>query len=192
MPYMSTIEESHAFASDNIPLKEKGLLHTNQSITRFFFQKCKRKCLKEDCQFTTYITHTNFNKMQAVQEKCLEGTGTNCSLYESNEIPLNYSSHAIRVDNKIVTRTETQVAIPLVSFFTEILSTFGFWLGLSVSGFARIVRQTWAEVMVLGDKIKIKQRLKPNERPVHQQFNLRRQSVVILVQRSNTNVRKRH
>ena len=194
--FKSVIEESYAFASDNIPLKEVGVEITNQSITRFLFSGCERKCLEKDCELGIYLLegHEVDEPEETLQEMCFNGAGStrNCSLYGSNERLLDHSSCTISSANKIKTRTETQAAIPLIQCLTEIMSTFGFWLGLLVSGSVMCVKKIGAQAISVRHKVQFRQRLTENLRPIHQQRKLLNQTITILQNRRNSNVRTRH
>ena len=193
--FNSVIEESYAFPSDNTPLKEVEAEITNQSITRFLYDQCEQKCLKQDCELGTYLLywHALNNPEKALQEECSSGIGStiNCSLYNSNGRPIKHSSCTISTYGKIETRTETQAAIPLVQCLTEIMSTFGFWLGLSVSGSVICVKNIWTQAISVRREIQSKQRLTQNLRPIHQ-LNLMRQTITVLQKRRNSNFRTRH
>ena len=125
--YKSTILETHAVASDNVPLKGfQGI--TNPTTLRFFEQQCEKECLQRDCQYMTYLINTKHYEYSSLtktklESRCFRGSHTNYLLYDSE--PLNDSAHITRVDEKVVTRTETQLGIPLVSF----LKTFDILVG---------------------------------------------------------------
>ena len=194
--FNSVIEESYAFPSDNTPLKEVEAEITNQSITRFLYDQCEQKCLEKDCQLGTYLLewHEVDKPEKTLQEMCFNGIGStkNCSLYDFNETPLEHSACTFSVARNIVSRTETQVAIPLVQFLTEIFSTFGFWLGLSVSGSVICVKRIGAQATSVRYKIQRRQRPTKNLGSIHQQLILIRQTITMLHKRRDSDVRTRH
>ena len=57
------------------------------------------------------------------------------------------------------TRTESQPVIPLITFVTEVYSTFGFWLGFSVSDFFHLAKKIWQKVKIARDKLRSRERL---------------------------------
>ena len=69
------------------------------------------------------------------------------------------SSLNILVSTLPFTRTESQPAIPLITFVTGVLSTFGFWLGLSVSDFFHFAKNIWHKVQVAKDELHSRRRL---------------------------------
>ena len=195
--FKSIIEESHAFPSDNIALASASvgtaLLH-NQ-ISRFFGEQCAKICPQKDCRYVTHFSRNfpNSEQMVNLQTKCSEVTGSarNCSIYDSNQLRQNHSSFMLRVkDDRLWTRTQSQAAYPLVSFLTEAFSTFGFWLGFSVSGTFFFFRQTWMEAKNLRNKMKARQRLAPNLRLTQPQFAFIRQVITMLKQREYSDFRR--
>jgi hypothetical protein len=185
--FKSIIETSYAFSTDNIPLQEIASQADKYAILRPFDEDCEDECPETDCRYVTYTrTIASYsNQTKLLQQKCTFATGSkeNCSLYNSNAKPLEHSSLSYIIGPEIVTRTESQVAYPLISFLTEVLATFGIWLGLSVSGSVVFMRQTWTKARKLKNESHARQRLNPNERPILEQLNLSRQPVIILPQR---------
>ena len=69
------------------------------------------------------------------------------------------SSLNIFVSTLPFTQTESRPAIPLITFVTGLLSTFGFWLGFSVSDFFHFAKNIWHQVQVGKDKLHSRGRL---------------------------------
>ena len=136
--YNALLEDSHAFESDNMFFNESQYPWTNQSIVQFFTGQCRTDCEEKDCQSVAY------HKQDAV------------SLTKEN-----FTSQFFVPAHHVITFTKTQPAIPLVSFLTELLSTFGFWMGLSVTGSLRFVRKTFSKVTSFRHERKSRQRLTP-------------------------------
>ena len=144
--------ESHGFASD-------GLYTRGNIDSGVITQECKRNCWQKECVSITY-TYEKIKEQNLVKSRgrnCTKSTGSNCP---EGEYDLRKESDLIvSIPYKASTRTELQPAMSLVSFVTAVLSTFGFWMGLSVSGAAIFMRQTWTEALNLGNKIRSRQRL---------------------------------
>ena len=155
--------ESHAFASDDLYLR------LDRNYTGDITLQCKLDCLQKECHYFAY-THEYIkeqNLVKSVGRNCTKSTGSSCP---EGEYDLRKESDVIlSIPHKAFTRTEVQPAISLVSFMTAVLSTFGFWMGLSVSGAALFVRRTWNEALNLRHKIRPKQRL-ATQRPVNQRI----------------------
>ena len=144
--------ESHAFASDDLYIR--GNINGGV-ITR----ECTRDCWQKECYSITYTSEKmkEQNLVKSRGRNCTKSVGSSCP---KGEYDLGKESDLIvSIPQKPFTRTELQPAISLVSFVTAVLSTFGFWMGLSVSGAALLVRQTWIEALNLVGKIRAKQRL---------------------------------
>ena len=187
--FRSIIDQSHAFASDNIPLAEASvgdsLLHIK--IARYFTEQCENICSQSDCRYVTHLLLERWflEEMQTLKTECslVTGSARNCSIYDSNELRHNHSSFTLRVDDKLWTRTETKVAYPLISFLTEIFATLGFWLSFSVSGIVVFLRRTLTEAKSFRNKMKATQRLAPNRRLTQPQPAIISQVNKILQQR---------
>ena len=156
-------EESYAFQSDTTYLQTAP--KDNESLFQDILEHCKRSCFQRECQSLVYIQseidRTNLtspyvycswsNKSKSLQSVCEEQDKLRKSCI-----------YTLLADGKPGTRTETQPAIPLVSFLTGLFSTFGFWLGLSVFGSANFIQ-------ILRNKIRKKKKIKPRT----QQNNVR-------------------
>ena len=134
--YNALLEDSHAFESDNMFFNQSQYPWTNRPTVRFFIRQCMKDCKKIDCRSLTYHREN--------------------SVYSTN---LGYSEQYIFMAYNVVTFTKTQPAIPLVSFLTELFSTFGFWMGLSVTGSLMFFRRTWTKVTSFTHERKARQRL---------------------------------
>ena len=181
--------DSHGFQSDNIFLS-----HLPYANTSFFIitQQCKRECLERDCHLVTYLHETKDSNRELI------GLNAKCSQYASEGVSDrclgNLSEHFISPANQVVTRTESQAAIPFISYLTSVFSTCGFWLGLSVSGSALLIKQTWAKAMNLKDKTMPKQRQRSRHQhliPLQQRLSFLVQSIVQSQQKGNLNVRRK-
>ena len=208
--WKSIIPESHAFETDMIPLREEGPSSNKSDIrTTFASRTCRIECGNRDCQSVTFLvddkgTETNGSLIDmkttyvmTVNPQSLDVPEEFFQLIE--RAPDNLCGQEICPGDKVVTRTETQACISLISFLTSAFSTFGFWLGWSVSSLIHFVKESWANIMN-------RQRFQDSMQ-IHRQFNLlsqqlnlinqrlnclkRRQSIVMLQQRSNSNVRHR-
>ena len=209
--WKSIIPESHAFQTDMIPLREEGL-SSNKSDIRTFFASgtCKIECGNRDCQSVTFLVEdkeTKNNDSLIGMKTTYAGT-VNRNFFElSGEeylrvlytSPDNLCGQEICPAEQVVTRIETQESISLITFLTSAFSTFGFWLGWSVSGSVLFVKESWTKVM---NRQRFQNRIQINRQfnLLSQQLNLtnqrlnclkRRPSIVMVQQRSNSNVRYR-
>ena len=75
-----------------------------------FQNLCEKQCAQPDCQSILHVVNN---------------IGYSNSPW--TEILMRHSMNPVTV-------TVTQAAVPLISFLTNLCSTFGFWLGLSVMG----------------------------------------------------------
>ena len=144
--YKALVEDSHAFESDNMFFNRSQYPWTSRSTVRFFIRQCMEDCKEIDCRSLTY------HKEDTIYSR-----------------DLGYSEQYIFMAYNIVTFTKTQPAIPLVSFLTELFSTFGFWMGLSVTGSLAFVRRTWTKVTRLAHQNKSEQRL-ALQKPIDQRI----------------------
>ena len=172
--------QSHGFASDDLHMRR------NANYTADITRECKQDCLQKECHSFKYT----FEKL--LESNLVKWVGRNC--YKSNRSTCSKGDTDYRKKSELVvssplnpfTRIEIQPAISLVSFVTAVLSTFGFWMGLSVSGAAIFVRKTWNEALNLRHKIRPKQRLATqhpvNQRIINNSFHRR----INLIRQSNT------
>ena len=176
--------KSHAFASDDLYTR----LDTQDTgdITR----ECKLNCLQRECHSFTYIFETlkEANLVQLIGRNCVNSNGSTCP--EGDNDLRKESDLYVSSPQKPFTRTEIQPATPLVSFMTAVLSTFGFWMGLSVSRIAEFVAKTWTKAWNYRDKIRSRQGI-ASQRPVNQRitinlFDRRMNSTTQLNTRSET------
>ena len=154
---------SHAFASDN--LRIRYFTNSTADITR----ECNLDCWQKECHSFTYIYEKikEENLVNYAGRNCLKSNGSACP---EGDIDLRKESKLIvSTPHRPFFTTEIQPAIPLVSFVTAVLSTFGFWIGLSVSGTALFLKQAWTQAMNFRNKIKSRQRL-GIKRPVNQRI----------------------
>ena len=131
--------ESHAFSVDDLHLGIKGDTNYTQDI----FQECKLHCKEIECQSITYDYELlkSQDLVNFLEQTCLGSTESTCS---EEEVDLRkISVVSIKIAPLPFTRTESQPAIPLITFLTGVLSTFGFWLGLSVSDFFHFAENIW-------------------------------------------------
>ena len=114
---------SYAFSNDKVALEELIPLPVNPQT---LMQQCNKECLQNDCRSFTYLVDNLDSPVETPQTECEKFMKnlTNCQV--------NFSVHNIGVLKQVFTGIQTQAAIPLISFLTGLLSTFGFWLGLSV------------------------------------------------------------
>ena len=99
---------SYAFLSDSYPIRQ--IPFRNESERESLIEHCERKCWHKDCLLTLFNPGTMLNSR-------------------------THQSLAMAVANKSPsTRTEAQQAIPFIVFMTNVLSTFGIWLGVSLLG----------------------------------------------------------
>ena len=159
--YKALVEDCHAFQSEDMFLLESEYPTNNRSIVRHFIRMCKKDCEERDCRSVTY--HTNdksfYQASNFFRKKCLVLTQNTSLCFEYRK----YSEQFICPAYNVITFTETQPAIPLVSFLTELFSTFGFWMGLSVTGCLIFVRDTWIKVTSFTNEMKSRQRLTPRQ-----------------------------
>ena len=134
--YNAILEDTHAFQSDNMFFNQSQYPWTDQSIVNFFSGQCGADCEEKDCQSVTYH-----------KEELVHSTAQ------------IFTDQLFLPAHNVITFTETQPAIPLVSFLTELFSTFGFWMGLSVTGSLAFVRDTWTKITRLVHEKKSRQRL---------------------------------
>ena len=143
--------KSHAFASDDLYTR----LDTQDTadITR----ECKLNCCQKECHSFTYIFETlkEANLVQLIGRNCVNSNGSTCP--EGDNDLRKESDLIVKSPQKPFTRTEIQPAISLISFVTAVLSTFGFWMGLSVSRIAEFVAKTWTKAWNYRDKIRSRQ-----------------------------------
>ena len=134
--YNAILEDSHAFESDNMFFNQSQYPWTDESTVRFFARECKTECQERDCRSITYLKEDTIARQS-----------------------LKYSEQYFCLTYSIITFTETQAAFPLVSFLTELLSTFGIWMGLSVTASLTFFRRTWTKVTSFRLERKARQRL---------------------------------
>ena len=157
--------QSHAFPCDDLHLRR------NTNYTADITQECKLDCWQKECHSLTYT----FEKLK--EENLVNYVGRNCRKSNGSTCPdgdadlRKESDFTVSSPHKPFTRTEIQPAIPLVSFVTAVLSTFGFWMGLSVSGAVIFVRRTWTKALNFGGKIRSRQTL-ATQRPVNQRITI--------------------
>ena len=142
--YKALLEDSHVFESDNMFFNQSQYPWTDESIVHFFVRKCKTECQERDCRSVTY------HKEDTTARKSLK-----------------YSEQHFSPAYNVITFTETQPAFPFVSFLTELLSTFGIWMGLSVTSSVIFVKRTWTKITSFAHQRKSRQRLTPRQ-PIHQ------------------------
>ena len=150
--YNALLEDTHAFESDNMFFNQSQYRWTERSIVRFFYRQCMKDCVERDCRSVTYHKEDTVNAENQT-----------------------YSAQYIFLEYNVVTFTEAQPAFPLVSFLTELFSTFGFWMGLSVTGSLAFVRDTWIKLTNFRHEIQSRQRLIARQL-MHQRLNLTRQT----------------
>ena len=106
---------SHAFLSDSYPIRQEPF--RNESERESLNDHCERKCWHKDCSLTL------FNPGTMVYSRA-------------------HQSSVMTVANKSPsTRTEAQQAVPFIVFMTNVLSTFGIWLGVSLLGSGREIKR---------------------------------------------------
>ena len=140
--------QSHAFHFDDLHLGIQG----DTNYTHDIFQECKLHCKQIECHSITYDYEllSSRNLVNFLGQTCSYSTGPICP---EGEIDLRkLSSLSINEAPLPFTRTESQPAIPLITFVTGVLSTFGFWLGLSVSDSFHVFKNVWNKVQVARDK----------------------------------------
>ena len=166
--YKALVEDCHAFQSEDMFLLESEYPTNNQSIVRYFIRLCKKYCEERDCRTVTYHTDDDsfYQASNFFSKKCFVVTQNTSLCFEYRK----YSEQFISPSYNVITFTETQPAIPLVSFLTELFSTFGFWMGLSVTGSLIFVRDTWIKVTGFTHQIKSRQRL-TLQKPIDEQLN---------------------
>ena len=208
--WKSIIPKSHALQTDMIPLRDAFSSNEGDLRTTFASRTCRLECENRDCQSVTFLvddkeTETN-ESLYFMRATYVAAVNPNLFDLPTEELlkildtsPGNLCGQAICPANQVVTRTETQASIPLISFLTSVFSTFGIWLGLSISSSILFVKETWTKVK--------NRRQFQIPTPIHRQINLlsqqfnlfhqrlnplrRRQRVVMLQPRSNSNVRHR-
>ena len=139
-------EQIYAFESDNLYLRSmevsKGYILT-ESMPADIIDECQKTCLRKECRSVSHI------HIEKEQKRLPSQLGDACSLNDTRSICMDQqrleklSRYVLFLQDNPGTRTETQAAIPLVSFLTGLFSTFGFWLGLSVFGSANFIEILW-------------------------------------------------
>ena len=144
--------KSHAFESDDF------YTELDATYTSDITQECKLDCWQKECHSLTYTFEKlkEQNLVKLTGRNCYNSKGSTCS--EGDDLRKE-SDLIVNAPLKPFTRTEIQPAMSLVSFVTAVLSTFGFWMGLSVSRIAEFVTQTWKKAWNYRDKIRSTQRL---------------------------------
>ena len=211
--WKSIIPESHAFQTDMIHLSSEDLPYNESDVESIASRPCRLECGNRDCQSVTFLVddkETKTNKSleimrltyaDAVNPTFLDVSQLSVEEYLKtlDKFPDNLCGQAICPAEQVVTRTETQESISLITFLTSAFSTFGFWLGWSVSGSVLFVKETWTKItnrQLFQALTPIYQQinlLSQQSNLIHQRLNClkRRQRVVMLQQRSNSNVRHR-
>ena len=138
--YKALLEDTHAFESDNMFFNESQYPWTNQSIVHFFTGQCRTECEENDCQSVAYYKEDALFLMTH-----------------------NFTEQFFVPAYNVITFTKTQAAFPLVSFLTELMSTFGFWVGLSVTGSLTFIGKTFSKVTSFVHQNKSRQRLAPRQ-----------------------------
>ena len=143
-------EESYAFPSDTISLKSAP--KDNEYLFEDILEQCKRTCFQRDCQSLVYIQSQTGQTHMTSEMGIFRDT---CSFNNTKQSQKNLCKKQQRVQKSYLytllaegnpgTSTETQAAIPLISFLTGLFSTFGFWLGLSVFGSANFIQSLWSK-----------------------------------------------
>ena len=171
--------KSHAFASDNHPAE----LDTKD--TADIMRECKRDCWQRECHSFTYIYEKlkEENLVKFLGQNCFNSKGSSCP--EGDNDLRKESDLIVSSPQKTFTLTVVQPAMSLISFVTAVLSTFGFWVGLSVSGTVLFVRHTWIQVMNLGGKIRSRQRLATQRLNNQLLYNSLRQFIVHRINTAN-------
>ena len=105
----------HIYASDSYPIRQNLL--ENEAEGEKIIHHCQRKCWQKDCSSTLFNLATVVN----------------------SRAPLSIAT--IVVSKSPSTRTKAQAAIPFVVFMTNVLSTFGIWLGVSLLGSGREIKR---------------------------------------------------
>ena len=169
--------KSHAFASDDLNTS------VNTQDTADITRECKLDCWQKECHSFTYT----FEKL--LEENLVKWVGRNCTKSSGSTCPEGEYDLRKEADlyvsspQKPFTRTELQPAMSMISFVTAVLSTFGFWVGLSVSGTVLFLRQAWTKVLNFGNKVRSRERF-ATQHVIHQRYyNSLRQWIV---QRINT------
>ena len=98
----------HAFVTDSYPIRQDTLRNETENVA--IVDLCERNCWQKDCSSILYYSGT--------------------IVYFRN----NKSSVVSVADKSPSTRTEAQAAIPFIVFMTNVLSTLGIWLGVSLLG----------------------------------------------------------
>ena len=135
-------EQLYAHDSDNIHLRPRVVSNDSispENIPEDIVVHCHQSCFGKECRD---VSQVQFEIKQVPLSSvygdfCALNDTRNCKLWQET---LEYELH---VEDKPGTRTETQAAIPLISFLTGLLSTFGIWLGLSAFGCANIIQMFW-------------------------------------------------
>ena len=159
--------QSHAFHFDDLHLGIQG----DTNYTHDIFQECKLHCKQIECYSLKHsIEDLKFKTEKLLRVEVVQKEGS-CLFLDVSKIPF--------------TGTESQAAIPLITFLTAVFSTFGFWLGLSVSDSLHVFKKIWKKVQIARDKT---QELTVNRRRLKllRQLNVQRQVYFNLRRRFNT------
>ena len=150
-------EESYAFQSDiayfqSAPNENESLVQEiNESLFENILEQCKETCLEVECQSLVYIQSDLRQSLMTspIADTCslksVKRSQTEQSVCKKQKQLEKSYLFLLVAEGKPGTRTETQPAIPLVSFLTGLFSTFGFWLGLSVFGSANFFQILWSK-----------------------------------------------
>ena len=166
--------ESHAFPADDLHLGIKG----DTNFTHDIFHECKLDCKQIECYSLKHsIEDLKFKTEKLLHVEVVQKEET-CLFLDVSKIPF--------------TGTESQAAIPLITFVTGVLSTFGFWLGLSVSDSLHVFKKIWKKAQIERDRTPLRRRLTQqltvNQRRLSllRQLNVQRQVYFNLRRRYNT------
>ena len=191
--WRSIIPESHAFETDKISLGE-GLISVEvKSRTIFASRACNIECSNRDCQSVIFFvdnkkkkTKDSLDALKFTYAAALtpESSNTSVGVFPEifNKSLDNLLGQKICPAKKVATRIETQACISLISFLTSVFSTFGFWLGLSVSSSIPFVKEIWTNILNrqrTQDPIQIHRQFNS----YFQQLNLFRQRMILLRRR---------
>ena len=147
--------ESHAFPADDLHLGIQG----DPNHTRDIHQECQLECHLIECHSIKYYCQEikRGGLVDLFGQNCSKSTGPICT---EGEVDYRQQSMVVIYPPNIpVTRTESQPAIPLIPFLTGVFSTFGFWLGFSVSDSLHMAKKIWQKVQIARDKIRPRIRL---------------------------------
>ena len=167
--------ESHAFSADGLHVGPQ----TDPNDAQDIFQECKLHCKELECNSLKHFMSTVEYRLaeKLLERDCSKSTASTCI---DDEVDYGkQSSHFIFASPQPFTRTESQPAIPLITFLTGLVSTFGFWLGLAVSDFVHVATK-------IPQKVKIaRSRTRPRATLPQQTAVIRRIGHIILLQQSN-------